>query len=130
MMVGKGVQRHYQHAAAPQGHRISVTARTLINPETVIPPDQRAALQTFEELYQAPTENVFNGVLILDGTSQDGRSDSKAPAMDDEVAKDLARQRAGWIPPKREKGFDYPKLPRNHVLRKLEKKARLAYNFG
>ncbi|KAI8913879.1 hypothetical protein DFJ77DRAFT_541585 [Powellomyces hirtus] len=70
IMVGKKVQKHYEHCARPQGHRISVTTRTLINPETVITQSERDSLTALEKRYNESRKTVLEGVLVFDGCSK------------------------------------------------------------
>ncbi|KAI8819916.1 uncharacterized protein EV422DRAFT_532755 [Fimicolochytrium jonesii] len=131
IMVGKKVQANYEHCAKPQGHRISVTARTVINPDTIMPKTQRRALDKLEAIYKSPTESVPKGVLIFDGrekvkgknaTSTETLSVSPPtvdmiPLTDDSLAMQLARQLAGCqdTPPPKETHMSYDQVKTEHI---------------
>ncbi|KAJ3289349.1 hypothetical protein HK104_007517 [Borealophlyctis nickersoniae] len=87
IMIGKHIQRDYQHMAAPQGHRISITARTIINDDTNITATQRTALVDLESKYETPREHPHAAVL------QDESTDMKSVSWD--LAIKLAAEGAG-----------------------------------
>lgn len=62
------VQRHYEHSAESLGHRISVTARTIINKGTIISAAEERALGRMEDLYEKPIKHPR--AVLITGTNQ------------------------------------------------------------